>query len=177
MFRSTRSLHKWIGVCAALFLAVIAGTGFLLANKARFGWMRPPAMKGGSIGDLSETVSLHTAAEAAIALGRPEIREWKDIERIDYRPKHNIFKVISQEGYLEVQVDGKSGDVLSQSFRTDQLTEHIHDFSFFADWAHAWVLPTVALLLLGLAISGIIIFSVPYIRRARFRRRQSAPKE
>ena len=31
------------------------------------------------------------------------------IDRIDYRPGSNIFKVVTNEGYLEVQVDGAAG--------------------------------------------------------------------
>ncbi|HRF59910.1 MAG TPA: PepSY-associated TM helix domain-containing protein [Fimbriimonadaceae bacterium] len=170
MFRSTRALHRWIGIFAALFLAVIAVTGFLLATKDSFGWVRPPEADGAAMEALDEVISLHTAAEAAFQVGIPELKSHKDISRIDYRPGSNVFKVLSKEGYHEVQVDGSSGKVLQVAKRTDQLAEDIHDLSFFSDLLKRYGLPLVAIVLLGLAISGVGMFLTPILRRRRFRR-------
>lgn len=170
MFRSTRTLHKWIGLFAALFLAVIAVTGFLLATKDSFGWVRPPEAEGATLETLAGVVTLNVAAEAAFALGIPELRSHKDIARIDYRPGSNVFKILSKEGYHEVQVDGATGKVLQIAKRTDQLAEDIHDLSFFSDLLNRYALPLVAIVLLGLAISGVGIFFTPIVRRWRFRR-------
>jgi hypothetical protein len=54
--------------------------------------------------------------------------------------------------------------------RVDQLTEDIHDFRYFADWLHLYWLPVVSGILLGLAMTGIAVYVVPYVRRARYRR-------
>jgi uncharacterized iron-regulated membrane protein len=170
MYHKIRSWHRTAGVIACLFLIVISATGFLLANKSRFAWMRPPARQGGVVMTMAEVISIERAIEAAIGLNRQQIRHHQDIERVDYRPDKNIFKVISNDGYLEVQVDGKTGEVLSASFRTDQLTEDIHDLSFFTDWLHDYGLSVVAILLFTLASSGIVIYSVPFIRRGRYKR-------
>ncbi len=170
MYRSSRQLHRWIGIVSALFLAVIAVTGFLLANKARIGWLRPPEVQAQEVAGAREVVSVHTVTNAAIALGDPHLLTMKDIDRVDYRPKSNIFKVVSKDGYREVQVDGATGKVLSHAARNDQLVEDIHDLSFFADWTHALFLPLVALALLGLAVSGIGLFLTPVYRRWTFRR-------
>ncbi|MCW5943746.1 MAG: PepSY domain-containing protein [Fimbriimonadaceae bacterium] len=173
MYHGSRIWHRRLGAIAAVFLVLIAGTGFLLANKARFSWMRPPEAKGGAFERLTEVVSLDQAARAAFALGHPELQTHRDIDRIDYRPKRNIFKVISKTGYREVQVDGKTGEVLSSSYRTDQLTEHVHDLSFFGDAFHGWVLPGVALVLFFLGLSGTYMYFVPVWRRAAFRRKRA----
>lgn len=170
MYHKIRSLHRTAGLIASLFLLVISVTGFLLANKARFEWMRPPARQGLEVSTMAEVISIQQAIEAAIALNHPQIRSHNDVERVDYRPGKNIFKVISQEGYLEVQVDGKTGQVLSSSFRTDQLTEDIHDLSFFASWLHDYGLSMVAILLFILSCSGITIYMTPVIRKYRYRR-------
>lgn len=165
-----RSWHRTAGLTACLFLFVISVTGFLLANKARFDWMRPPARQGADVLAMSEVISIEQAIEAAIGLNRRQIRGHKDVERVDYRPGKNIFKVISHDGYLEVQADGKTGQVLSASFRTDQLTEDIHDLSFFASWLHDYGLSFVAILLFTLSCSGIVIYMTPVVRKYRYRR-------
>jgi uncharacterized iron-regulated membrane protein len=158
-----------VGIGSALFLLVLAVTGFLLANKGRWDWMRPPEVQAQKVDDPAQVVSVATAVEAAFALQLPELKAMKDVDRVDYRPKSNVFKVISKEGYREVQVDGATGKVLSSSFRYDQLSEDIHDLSIAGDGAHEWLLPLVALALGGLAISGISLFTTPIWRRWRFR--------
>ena len=170
MYRSSRQLHRWVGIVSALFLAQIAVTGFLLANKGRFEWLRPPEVEAQQVAGAHEIVSVHAATRAAFALGHPNLRTMKDVDRVDYRPKSNIFKIVSKEGYREVQVDGGTGEVLSHAPRNDQLMEDIHDLSFYADWTHALFLPLVALALFGLAFSGIGLFLTPVYRRWAFRR-------
>ena len=50
--------------------------------------------------------------------------------------------------------------------------EDIHDLSFFADAAHDYGLPVVALALLLLGLSGVGIFFVPVFRRWKFERQK-----
>jgi uncharacterized iron-regulated membrane protein len=171
MYHRLRGLHRWIGLISSLFLLVISVTGFLLATKSTFSWIRPPESKGAKVAALSEVISLEQAGEAAFTLGLAELAHMGHIDRIDYRPKSNIFKVLSKDGYHEVQVDGKSGKVLSHSFRRDQLSEDIHDLSYFSDSLHGYGLPFVAIGLFTLAASGIVIFFVPIARRALYRRK------
>ncbi len=171
MYHKTRWLHRWIGVFAGLGLTVIAVTGILLATKGSLGWIRPPEQKGAKVAALAHVISLDEAANAAFAEGLANLKSRDDIDRIDYRPKSNIFKVLSKEGYHEVQVDGASGKVLTVNYRTDQLTEDIHDFSFFHDLFHHYGLPVVGIGLLVLAVSGIGMFFVPVIRRAKFKKK------
>ena len=168
MFRILRQSHKWVGVVASLLLVVLATTGFLLATKGKIEWMRPPEAKAEKVESPAEIVSVQVAVEAAFAKGIPELRTMKDVDRVDYRPKSNIFKIISKEGYQEVQVDGKTGKVLTVSFRNDQLAEDIHDFSIFSDLMHEYGLPITALGLLTLAISGIGMFFTPIFRKRKF---------
>lgn len=174
MYRTSRQLHRWVGIIAALFLLLVAFTGFLLANKGRWDWMRPPEVKAEKSETPSEIVTIERAVSAAFALGHPELRTIKDIDRVDYRPKSNIFKVVSKEGYREVQIDGKTGKVLSNHFRADQFTEDLHDLSFFGDGAHDYFLPLVAIALFALASSGIGLFFTPIVRRWKFEREKKA---
>lgn len=180
MYRNSRQVHRWVGITAALFLLVVSVTGFMLANKARVAWLRPPEVQAQEVADPAQIVSIDAATRAAFAVGHPDLRTMDDVDRVDYRPKSNIFKVVSKDGYREIQVDGATGKVLSHAPRYDQLTEDIHDLSFFGDWAHGLFLPLVALALLALASSGIALFVTPVYRRWVFRKKgggQGASKD
>jgi uncharacterized iron-regulated membrane protein len=170
VYHRSRSLHRWVGAVACLFLLSLAVTGFLLATKDRIAWLRPPAAEALPVTTASEIVTIERAVESAFAVGLAELKSLKDIDRVDYRPKDNIFKVLSKEGYHEVQVDGKTGKVLSVAPRRDQFIEDVHDLSFFGDLFHAYLLPTVGIGLATLAVTGVILFSTPFIRRWKFRR-------
>jgi uncharacterized iron-regulated membrane protein len=170
MYRSLRTLHKWIGLFACLFLTVIAFTGFLLSIKKRVEWLQPATRDGGEIAGPHEVIPMHEMFEAAKTAGGKGFEDFSKLDRVDYRSKQNVYKVRSADGLKEVQVDGKTGAVLNVSPRRDQLTENIHDMNFVAPWMHAWVLPAVALGLFFLGISGCIMFFVPVFRRWKFKR-------
>lgn len=172
MFRQTRGFHRWVGILLFPFLLLIAATGFLLATKSTCGFVRPPEADGIEIASLAETITLERAAESVFALGIAELNKREDIDRIDYRPRSNVFKIVSKEGYHEVQVDGKSGEILSVAKRFDQFTEDLHDLSFFSKMLNRYWLPIVAVSLFALTIAGGIIFVTPMIRRAKFRKQQ-----
>ncbi|MDI9636540.1 PepSY-associated TM helix domain-containing protein [Kamptonema cortianum] len=171
-YHNLRNVHKWIGVGACLFLAVLSLTGFLLAIKGQVDWIRPANSKGTAVEEYDEVIGPDQAMQAAFAKELSGLATPADVDRLEYRVKDNIYKVLSKENYHEVQVDGSTGEVLSVGFRGDQLAEDIHDFSFFADFAHAWLLPGVAIGLFVLSISGVIMFLVPVIRRRRHKRSQ-----
>jgi uncharacterized iron-regulated membrane protein len=175
VYHRSRALHRWIGLGASLFLFTLAVTGFLLATKNRIAWVRPAAAVGGEIVTEAEIVTIEAAVQAAYAVGLAELKTLEDIDRVDYRPGDNIFKILSKEGYHEVQVDGKTGRVLSVNPRRDQFIEDIHDMSFFSDALHDWGLPTVGLCLATLAATGIGLFFTPVVRRWRFRHKNPNP--
>lgn len=170
MYHLLRTLHRWIGLIASLFLMTLAVTGTLLALKNTTGWVRPAEADGSSFETFAELVSVDRAVQAAFALGIPELQEKKHIDRIDYRPKSNVYKIVSKEGYHEVQVDGKTGQVVQRAHRIDQFVEDIHDLSLFADWMNGYFLPMVGVGLFLLGLTGVIIFFVPVVRRVRARR-------
>jgi uncharacterized iron-regulated membrane protein len=176
MYHKTRSLHRWIGFLASLFLAVISVTGFFLAMKDRFAFMRPPVQDAAKLERVEEILPVSQVLSIAFGAGHAELSEVGEVDRVDYRPGDNVFKVVSKDGYREVQVDGTQGSIVSDAFRNDQMMEDIHDMSFFADLAHGYLLPTVAIGLLLLSLSGIVIFITPIVRRWRFRHKKPASK-
>ncbi len=170
MYRTLRFIHRWVGITGCLFFLCTAVTGFLLATKGSFGWIRPPEREGEPVESLAQVVNVDRAAKAAFAAGIPELSERAHIDRIDYRPKSNVFKVVSKKGYHEVQVCGATGRVLQVAKRVDQLSEDIHDLSFFHPSMHTFWLPVLSILLAYLSLSGIVMFATPLVRRFRYRR-------
>lgn len=176
MFRNTRVIHRWLGVISSLFLIVLAITGLLLAVKKRFAWIQPPAQKGTELSSMHEVVPLGQVAEAVFDQKIPELQKHDDFYRFELHADKNLFKVMSKEGYHEVQVDAKTGKVLSVAKRNDNLIESIHDLSWVHPTLHDWGLPLVALSLFVLGSSGIYMFSVPVVRRWRYERSKTAIK-
>lgn len=174
MFHKLRAIHKWIGLFACLFLVIISATGFFLAIKGNVGWMRPPSEKGGEIASFADVVPVDVAAQSAFGAGIAELKSYDDIERFEYHADKNVYKIHSAKGYHEVQVDGANGEVLATGTRNDQLMEDIHDLSFFASFAHAWLLPAVAVALFLLGLTGVIMYFVPVARRWKYRKTQQA---
>jgi uncharacterized iron-regulated membrane protein len=168
MYHLLRKWHKWIGFGNALFLMLIAVTGFLLALKNTTSWIRPGEQEGAKIEHPSEVISVEKALEAAYSVGNPNLTKIKDVNRVDYRPKRNVFKILSKEGNMEVQVCGKTGNVLQVALRTDQITENIHDLSFIHPQARDYVLPFMGIGLFVLSGSGLYMSINPWWRRRKF---------
>lgn len=174
MFRNTRAIHRWVGILTSLFMVMMAFTGLLLAWKKKFDWIQPPTQKGSQYESMTEIAPLHLIAQAVFDQGIPELQSQKDFDRFELHADKRIFKVTSKEGFHEVQVDAKEARVLSVAKRNDQFLEKVHDMSFFAEWTHAYLLPTVAISLMVLGLSGIYMFFVPIFRRWQFKRKGGA---
>ena len=144
----------------------------MLATKDTFGWVKPPTHEGQEVGGLDQVVTLDQAARSAFALGIEELKKHVDIERIEYRPEKKVFKILTHRGYQEVQVCGRTGEVLNVAKRVDQIAEDIHDLSYFAERLKLYGLPIVAVLLFALGLSGICIYFIPVIRRWKFNRKK-----
>ena len=67
----------------------------------------------------------------------------------------------------EVQVDLQTAEVLQVAYRRSDLIESLHDGSFFHDRVKLWIFLPVALLLLGLWVTGVYLFVLPYLARRR----------
>lgn len=155
---------------------VISASGFFLAIKGKVDWMRPKTQTGAPFDHPSQLVPVDRVMNVAFQAGYSELAELAHIDRLEYHAEDNVWKVLSKKGYREVQVDGTTGDVLSTGQRNDQMTEDIHDMSFFAEFWHEWGLPLVGLLLFFLSVSGVIMFFVPVFRRWKYKRTAGKPQ-
>ena len=152
----------------AVPLALVIGTGILLLLKKDVEWIQPPTQAGST----SEPgLSFDRILEVARTVPEAEIRSWDDIERVDIRPFNGMLKVRAKNRW-EIQLDATTGAILQVAYRRSDLIESLHDGTFFHDKAKLWVLLPNAVVLLGMWLTGIYLFLLPY--RAKRRRRQRA---
>lgn len=158
-----RKLHSWGAILAALPVIVIIGSGILLQLKKQVTWVQPPEQRGI---DTLPAVSFDHLLAATATVPEAGVRGWPDVRRIDVRPDRGIAKVWTRTGW-EVQVDLRTARVLQSAYRRSDLIEAIHDGSWFHDHVKLWIWLPSAVVLLGLWITGIYLFWLPIVVRAR----------
>jgi uncharacterized iron-regulated membrane protein len=166
----TRRVHYWASIAIAAPLLVIVCTGLLLQVKKSVAWVQPAEQRGsGSVPALSLPEIL------AICRGVPEagILEWSDAPRVEFRPARGIVKVVSSRG-IEVQIDAATGAVLQVAQRRSDLIESLHDGSWFHPDVKLWVFLPVGVVLLGLLLTGVYLFILPFAAKRRGRAARAA---
>lgn len=153
-----RKLHRWGAVVVAAPFLLVIGTGVLLQVKKEVAWVQPPTRKGAG---KEPAVVFAVILEAVKGVPEAGVRSWDDVDRIDVRPKDGVAKVQCQNRY-EVQVDFRSGEVVQVAYRRSDLIESLHDGSFFHDAAKLYVFLPAAVVLLGLWVTGVYLFVLPY---------------
>lgn len=164
--RLNRLAHRWGSVLTAVPLLVVIVTGVVLQLKKESAWVQPPTMSG--TGD-QPVLSFDQILAATQAVPEAEVSSWGDIDRLDVRPSKGMLKVRCNNRW-EVQLDAKTGDVLQVAYRRSDLIESIHDGSFFHENVKLWIFLPSAVVLLGLWITGMYLFGLPYFVKWRRRR-------
>lgn len=152
-----RKLHRWGAVVVAVPFLVVLVTGILLQVKKQVAWVQPPTHKGKG---KEPTVSFDAVLAAVQAVPEAEVKSWKDIDRVDVRPKDGVAKVTCLNRY-EVQVDFQTGEVVQAAYRRSDLIEALHDGSWFHDAVKLWVFLPTAVVVLGLWLTGMYLFVLP----------------
>lgn len=170
-----RRLHRWGAIAVALPFLIIIASGLLLQLKKQLDFVQPPEQKG-------------TAAGVATALTLPEIlarvqtvpeagiRTWADIDRVDIRPSKNMLKVVSMTRW-EVQLDLATAEILQVAYRRSDLVESIHDGSWFHPIAKLGVFLPAGAIVLGLWITGLYLWLLPYWTKKRLAAIRAAQAE
>jgi uncharacterized iron-regulated membrane protein len=153
----SRKSHRWGAVLVAVPFLVVVVTGILLQVKKQVAWVQPPTQKGRG---KEPTVAFDAVLAAVKAVPEAEVKSWKDIDRMDVRPKDGIVKVTCANRY-EVQVDFQTGDTLQVAYRRSDWIESLHDGSGFHDAAKLWVFLPTAAVVLGLWATGVYLFALP----------------
>ncbi len=175
-FRLLWLLHRWVGAALGLVLLLSAVTGILLLKKKDYAYLQPPVVRG----EEGPPEALRPLAEvyaAVFALGLPEFRSEADIDRIDFRPRHRVHKVLSVHGHQEVQVCAVTLRVFGPNPRRSDWIESLHDGSWFGTAFHDRAMPVVAIGLFFLGVSGYVMCLWPKFarRRNRLPRREEIP--
>ncbi len=132
--RRFRVFHRLLGTSLALLLVISAITGVFLALKKNIDLIQPPTQKGQSK-DLADWLPLHqlkTLSQKALSDAYPDLAN-NPVGRMDVRPDKGIVKILFEEGYWEVQLDGKTGAVLNIAKRHSDWIEALHDGSIISD--------------------------------------------
>ena len=167
-----RKLHRWGAVAVAIPFLIVICTGLLLQLKKQIPWVQPPEVKGGPA---SPALSLPAILEIAATVPHAGISDWDHIDRIDVRPSKGMLKVVGKNRW-ELQVDVATGTVLQTAYRRSDLIESLHDGSFFHDKVKLFVFLPAALVVLGLWITGIYLWLLPYMARRENAERRKADR-
>ena len=166
--RLLRQIHYWLSLAVAAPALFMLCAGIFLMLKKEIAWIQPPTASG-IVSDQIPEISFDDMVMAARAHPEAQIEDWTDIDRIDLRVGKGIAKLRANSGW-EVQVDTKTGDVLSVAYRRSDVIEQIHDGSFFSEPVTLYnILPTGILLVLMWG-TGLYLFLLPRLRPKRKRK-------
>ena len=162
-----RKIHNWGSIIIAIPVSIVLVTGVLLLLKKDVDWIQPSTVRGEQKG---LSLTFDDVLEIAGTVPEAEIESWSDVDRLDVRPNKGMLKVRAENRW-EVQIDANTGDILQVAYRRSDLIESIHDGSFFGDFSKYWVFFPAALILIGLWITGMILFFQPYVAKARSKKK------
>ena len=163
-----RKGHRWGAIAIAVPFLLVILTGILLQLKKDWNWVQPPTARGtGRV----PAVSFAEILAAAQSVPEAGVQTWDDVDRLDVRPDRGLVKVQARSGW-EIQVDTYDGRVLQTAYRRSDTIEALHDGSWFHDRVKVWVFLPVAVIVLGLWVSGMYLFFLPILVRWRKRRVQ-----
>jgi uncharacterized iron-regulated membrane protein len=156
-----RKLHRWGSLFIALPFLVVIVSGVFLLFKKEVGWIQPPTQKGAS---KFPTISFDQILHAMKEVPEAAVSDWKDIDRVDLRPDQGSIKVYCKNRW-EIQLDSHTAQVLQTAYRRSDLIESIHDGTWFHEHVKLWLFLPSALVVLGLWITGMYLFYLPYKAR------------
>lgn len=159
-----RRVHYWLTLVVAIPLLATVTTGVMLQLKKHWSWVQPSEKKG--IGD-SPTVGFDKMLETIRADPQFEKLGWSDVKRIDVRPSKGMAKWTLKDDW-EVQIDIQTGELLQLAIRRSDWIESIHDGSFFlGDVSKLGVFLPAGIGLMGMLLSGILMFLQPIVSKRR----------
>lgn len=178
--RLYRSLHKWVAVPLFIFMMLIGVTGLLLGWKKQFNLL-PPTQRTTAAAEVA-WISLDSIQYIAQQYVSTKLGKSTEVDRIDIRPPRGVAKVRFAEHFTELQIDGKTGRILSVNQRTSDIIEMIHDGSMLdyllgtdSDGIKLFYTTFVSLGLILLSFSGFWLWLNPRrIRKAKSAVRHSS---
>ncbi|MET2984986.1 PepSY-associated TM helix domain-containing protein [Aureibaculum conchae] len=131
ILRIFRKVHRTTGAFLFVFFFIISITGFLLGWKKNSNELLLPNTYQGTSNNLEDWKPLTELHNIANGILRDSIDANLSLklDRIDIRKEKGIVKFIYGHHPNEVQLDGKSGNLLSIGKRHSDTVENIHDGS------------------------------------------------
>ncbi len=167
--RWSRRLHRWGALLVLIPGLVIIATGLLLQMKKNWSWVQPPTLRGTRP---HVAIGFDRILEIARAVPEADVSDWADIDRLDVQPSRGLIK-IQPFSRVEIQVDAATGDVLQVMYRRSDLIESLHDGSWFHSRAKLWIFLPTGAVFLGLWLTGLYLWVLPYWARWSRRRRRA----
>lgn len=160
--RNFRVWHRYVGLTIAVLVLVSALTGIFLALKKDFDILQPPTQKGVSknLADWKPISELANIATEAFYEKYPE-QKGNGVDKMDVRPSKGVVKVIFDNGWWEVQIDGVSGEVKSIARRHSDWIEALHDGSIISDGFKLLSMNVLGLGLLVMLVTGLWLYYGP----------------
>ena len=127
------------------------------------GWKKqvkllPETQKGISTA-AREWLSLMEIQDIASQYSMDSLQLSPTIERIDIRPQKGVAKIVFEDHFTELQIDCKTGKILSVGVKTSDIIEKIHDGSIIDYYTRINQDP-FKLIYTTLASTGLILLSV-----------------
>lgn len=136
ILRSFRKIHRVTGAVLFFFFVIISVSGILLGWKSNSKGLILPDSKHGISTDLKEWIPIDNLHQKACFILHDSIDANLSLElnRIDIRKNKGLVKFVFDHHYWEIQLDGKTGDLLQIASRNSDLIEDIHDGSVLDHW-------------------------------------------
>lgn len=169
ILRTTRKIHRYLGICLFLLFLVVSLSGLLLGWKKDSGGYILPKTERGTTTNLSQWLSidsLQTIAKKTVK-DSIDVNLSTDIARIDARPSKGSVKFLFEDHFWGIQLDGATGEVLNIGQRRSDWIENIHDGSILDDFfgtnrAIKLIYTTImSLALLGFTLTGFWLWYGP----------------
>lgn len=159
--RLYRKAHRTAGIFLFAFFFIVALTAILLGWKKHSAGILLPETQQGTSTNFEAWMpleQLHNIAFKALRDSLPSETE-PVLDRIDIRKSKGILKFTFSNTYLEVQLDGASGEVLSIAPRKSDFIERLHDGSILDDLFNTGngLIKVVYTSIMGL---GLLLFTV-----------------
>ena len=132
LLRIARKVHRTTGAMLFVLFFLLACTGLLLGWKKHSGGVILPKSYQGISTNKEDWLPIHTLHTKAIQVmteHAPGVSH--ELDRIDIRPDKGMVKFVFVEGYLGVQLDCTTGELLHLEIRRADFIENLHDGSYF----------------------------------------------
>ncbi|MFP4091644.1 MAG: PepSY domain-containing protein [Cyclobacteriaceae bacterium] len=159
--RKYRKWHRLLGITIGLLVLISSITGVFLAWKKEAATLQPPSMQSSAAASQPWLGVEEISRRATEALMEKSGLAQLSIDRLDIRPDKGIAKVRFEQGYWEVQVDGKTGEILSIARRHSDWIEQLHDGSIISDSFKVISMNVLGAGLLVLTLSGTWLWLGP----------------